>query len=222
VRLDSFSKTIAPGSRLGWFTCNPVFAERLERQGETSTQAPCGFGQALITQLMINWQFKGYLRWLKGLGVQYKQRRDFFIDCLVENFHLELAPASHNSLFNGSVEYFASQLRRGYRDEKADTRTLFSFTPPTSGMFIWVRLHFDRHPKVTELGQESLEMKLWVALAEGGLLIGPGNMFAADRTGDKASTPGHFRISFSNSEYDDLKKAVSIFAKVLKEFHETA
>lgn len=45
IRLDSFSKTIAPGSRLGWFTCNEVFAERLERQGETSTQAPCGFGQ---------------------------------------------------------------------------------------------------------------------------------------------------------------------------------
>ena len=38
-------KTIAPGCRLGWFTCNPVFAERLERQGETTTQAPCGFGQ---------------------------------------------------------------------------------------------------------------------------------------------------------------------------------
>ena len=48
VRLDTFSKTIAPGSRLGWFTCNEVFAERLERQGETSTQAPCGFGQVCL------------------------------------------------------------------------------------------------------------------------------------------------------------------------------
>ncbi|KAJ2982280.1 hypothetical protein NUW54_g10772 [Trametes sanguinea] len=45
IRLDTFSKTIAPGSRLGFFTCNPRFAERLERAGETSTQAPCGFGQ---------------------------------------------------------------------------------------------------------------------------------------------------------------------------------
>lgn len=24
IRLDSFSKTIAPGSRLGWFTANPL------------------------------------------------------------------------------------------------------------------------------------------------------------------------------------------------------
>ena len=27
IRLDSFSKCIAPGSRLGWVTCNAVFAE---------------------------------------------------------------------------------------------------------------------------------------------------------------------------------------------------
>lgn len=45
IRLDTFSKTIAPGSRMGFFTCNPLFAERLERQGETSVQRPCGFGQ---------------------------------------------------------------------------------------------------------------------------------------------------------------------------------
>ncbi|KDR83779.1 hypothetical protein GALMADRAFT_110657 [Galerina marginata CBS 339.88] len=216
VRLDSFSKTIAPGSRLGWFTCNPVFAERLERQSETSTQGPCGFGQTLITELMINWQFKGYLRWLKGLAFQYKQRRDFFIDCLVEKFHMELAPASE-SLFDGSTVYVAYSTR--YHSEKAARRILFSFVPPSSGMFIWLRLHLDNHPKVQEVGQEDLEMKLWIALAEGGLLIGPGNMFAADKT--KSAYPGHFRVSFSNAEHENLKKAVDIFTKVLLEFYET-
>jgi aromatic amino acid aminotransferase I / 2-aminoadipate transaminase len=30
---------------MGWFTCSPLFAERFERQGETTTQSPCGFGQ---------------------------------------------------------------------------------------------------------------------------------------------------------------------------------
>lgn len=43
--LLTWLQTIAPGARLGWFTCNPRFAERLERAGETSAQAPCGFGQ---------------------------------------------------------------------------------------------------------------------------------------------------------------------------------
>jgi hypothetical protein len=49
-------QTIAPGSRLGWFTCNPVFAERLERQGETTTAAACGFSQvspALLPPLSL-------------------------------------------------------------------------------------------------------------------------------------------------------------------------
>ena len=31
IRLDSFSKTVAPGCRLGWITAQPAFIERLER-----------------------------------------------------------------------------------------------------------------------------------------------------------------------------------------------
>jgi hypothetical protein len=100
VRLDTFSKvrhgfymsilpsgwtsiwqTIAPGSRLGWFTCNPLFAERLERQGETSFQAPCGFGQVFVMVsrrvFVVDIQFTGHynkdidaldLRWLHPLA----------------------------------------------------------------------------------------------------------------------------------------------------------
>lgn len=45
VRLDTFSKTVAPGSRLGWVTGSPVLVDRILRVGEVSTQAPCGFGQ---------------------------------------------------------------------------------------------------------------------------------------------------------------------------------
>jgi len=40
-----FGQIIAPGSRLGWFTCSALFAERLEREGETALPTPCGFSQ---------------------------------------------------------------------------------------------------------------------------------------------------------------------------------
>ena len=43
-----------------------MFAERLERQGETSTQSPCGLGQALVTKLLSTWKYEGYIRWLRG------------------------------------------------------------------------------------------------------------------------------------------------------------
>lgn len=50
IRMDTFSKTVAPGVRLGWFTCNPMFAERFERIGEVSSQSPCGVGQVSRAQ----------------------------------------------------------------------------------------------------------------------------------------------------------------------------
>lgn len=40
VRIDTFSKTICPGSRLGWITSNPLFGERLLRAFESNYQAP--------------------------------------------------------------------------------------------------------------------------------------------------------------------------------------
>ncbi|KAJ7368276.1 pyridoxal phosphate-dependent transferase [Mycena albidolilacea] len=221
IRLDTFSKTIAPGCRLGWYTCNPLFAERLERASETSTQQPCGFGQSLVTATLLEWGYEGYIRWLKALRLQYTMRRDFFVDCLAEEFQLTVAPGLTGSMWEGSQVYhgFAKPQRSltGYFNEKTPTMSnrLFSFVPPTSGMFL--KVHFDQHPSFATLGAESLEMKLWIEIAEAGVLFGPGAMFSP--TGDWTSeTSGHYRISFSNLENDEMKKAVEIFGKTLRKF----
>ncbi|KAH7930638.1 PLP-dependent transferase [Leucogyrophana mollusca] len=219
IRLDSFSKTIAPGSRLGWFTCHPVFAERLERQGETTTQAPCGFSQALVIKLLTEWRYEGYIRWLQGLGVEYRQRRDFFLDCLAEEFHLRITPASGGVW--GGTDVYTATAKRG---EKPGV--MFSFVPPTAGMFVWMTLHVENHARFSAENQEPLEMELWTRLAEAGVLFCPGWMFAydgfvdaPDGTVGSSNTPGgHFRVSFSNAELGDLRRAVEIFARVLGEF----
>ncbi|KAJ6599100.1 pyridoxal phosphate-dependent transferase [Mycena vulgaris] len=221
IRLDTFSKTIAPGCRLGWYTCNPLFAERLERASETSTQAPCGFGQVLVASTLLEWRYEGYIRWLQALRLQYTMRRDFFVDCLAEEFQLAVAPDAAG-MWEGSEVYngFAKPKRSltGYFNEKAPmSNALFSFVPPTSGMFVWIKIHFDQHPSFATLGSESLEMKLWIELAEAGLLVGPGAMFCP--TGDYVSEKsGHFRISFSNGENDEMKKATEIFGTVIRKF----
>ena len=75
---------------------------------------------------------------LSGLGAEYTRRRNFFLDCLVENFHLEPGSSSKGG-FKGFDVYFASiKKERGYIQGP-----IFSFTPPTSGMFVWVGSSFD-------------------------------------------------------------------------------
>lgn len=223
IRLDTFSKTIAPGSRLGWFTCNPFFAERLERQGETTTQAPCGFGQAVITKILTHWTYDGYIRWLRGLRTEYQQRRNFFVDCLAEEFHLHAVSAAAG-VWEGCVVYQASSKAKkstNITDKySARDRTMFSFVPPTAGMFVWMKLHLDQHPSFVPGDEDTLETKLWTKLAENRVLFGPGWMFAASAMveGSADNDSGHFRVSFSNGEFADLKKAVTIFGRVIREF----
>ncbi|EGN93075.1 hypothetical protein SERLA73DRAFT_172428 [Serpula lacrymans var. lacrymans S7.3] len=223
IRLDTFSKTIAPGSRLGWFTCNPLFAERLERQGETSTQAPCGFGQSLITRALLHWKYEGYIRWLRGLGAEYEIRRNFFIDCLAEEFLLQKGVGT-SGVWRGCNVYRASaKNKKQLMQEKyaVERDTMFSFIPPTAGMFVWMKLHLENHPSFAQEDGETLEMKLWTQVAEAGVLFGPGWMFAPDAFSTSVmeeNEVGHFRISFSNSEFADLKKAVTIFGRVIREF----
>ncbi|RXW25294.1 hypothetical protein EST38_g585 [Candolleomyces aberdarensis] len=226
IRLETFSKTIAPGCRLGWFTCNPLFAERLERQAETSTQAPCGFGQALVITTLSKWGFDGYLRWLQGLQNQYAVRRDYIVDCLADEFDLRMGTVPCDvDCFSGCDVYTAfpksKHLIMAEKQMLAD-EPLFSFVPPTSGMFIWLKLHLDRHPKHRMMNSNDLELALWKELAEAGVLFGPGQLFAADATVQEADNEGHFRISFSNAEFDDLKKAISIFSRVIVKFFRTS
>uniref|UniRef100_A0A0W0FCP6 PLP-dependent transferase n=1 Tax=Moniliophthora roreri TaxID=221103 RepID=A0A0W0FCP6_MONRR len=198
IRLDTFSKTIAPGSRLGWFTCNPMFAERIERASETSTQAPCGF----------------------ALRIQYKQRRDYFIDCLGRDFHLQRTFA-RDGFREGAVVYEGFlKSQNTFISEKSivSSQRVFSFIPPTSGMFIWLQLHLEHHPLHGKIDTTALELKLWTSLAEAGLIIGPGDIFSAHPGQNGNSKHGHFRISFSNSEFDVMKKAVRIFSTILQQF----
>ncbi|KAF9247270.1 pyridoxal phosphate-dependent transferase [Melanogaster broomeanus] len=220
IRLDTFSKTIAPGSRLGWFTCNPFFAERLERQGETSTQAPCGFGQSIITKILLNWTYDGYVRWLRGLRTEYTQRRDFIIDCFSEEFQIQIGPST-TDMWSGCTTYHAARKQAGRDHEKypLQNRTMFSFVPPVAGMFIWIKLHLDQHPSYVPGSEDSLEMKVFARLAESGVLFAPGWIFsAAAMGGSTKEIPGHFRLSFSLAESSDLERAVKIFGRVLQEF----
>ncbi|KAI9879971.1 MAG: Aromatic/aminoadipate aminotransferase 1, partial [Pleopsidium flavum] len=77
MRMDSFSKVLSPGSRVGWITASEQIIERLLRHTEVSTQHPSGISQILLYKLLEEaWGHAGYLDWLINLRVQYTKRRD--------------------------------------------------------------------------------------------------------------------------------------------------
>lgn len=52
IRLDSLSKVLAPGIRLGFITASAQLIERLLRHIEVTSQAPSGFSQSIAYQLL--------------------------------------------------------------------------------------------------------------------------------------------------------------------------
>ncbi|KAI0452738.1 putative L-kynurenine/alpha-aminoadipate aminotransferase [Xylaria acuta] len=81
LRMDSFSKVVVPGSRLGWVTGSEQVIERYIRHTECSSQGPAGFSQALMYKLLDEtWGHEGYLRWLMQLRSEYTRRRDALLD----------------------------------------------------------------------------------------------------------------------------------------------
>ncbi|KAI0265959.1 PLP-dependent transferase [Gloeopeniophorella convolvens] len=213
IRIETFSKTIAPGVRLGWFTCAPLFAERLERLGETSAQNPCGLGQALVVALLAEWTLPGYVRWLQGLRAQYRARRDFFVDCLAAEF--DLAPLPDASPLAWAGQRALAAYRKGGSSGEKRRGPLLVFVPPSSGMFVWARLHFGAVPDRPgdDGALEGPERQFWAALADAGVLAAPGWFFAADGDGEHDGAGadrevGHLRLSFTPADVSALLACV--------------
>ncbi|KAK4218186.1 Aromatic/aminoadipate aminotransferase 1 [Rhypophila decipiens] len=81
MRMDSFSKVVVPGSRLGWITASAQIIERYIRHAEVCNQGPSGFSQVILHKLLDEeWGHEGYLAWLMNLSGEYTKRRDVMMD----------------------------------------------------------------------------------------------------------------------------------------------
>ncbi|CAG8933724.1 unnamed protein product [Penicillium salamii] len=81
LRMDSFSKIIAPGARMGWVTASDQIIERMLRAHEVSVQNPSGFSQVAIFKLLNDsWGHLGLIKWLAHLRGEYTKRRDALLE----------------------------------------------------------------------------------------------------------------------------------------------
>lgn len=82
IRLDSFSKVLAPGTRLGWIVAQNRFIERYLRQHEVTIQVASGFSQTILNGLLQRWGQAGYIDWLIQLRLNYTQKRNAALDAV--------------------------------------------------------------------------------------------------------------------------------------------
>lgn len=100
MRMDSFSKILVPGSRLGWITASAQIVERYQRHAEMASQGPSGFSQLFLYKLLDEtWGHEGFLRWLMHLGAEYTQKRNSLLDACEE--HLPKDIVSWNPPLSG-------------------------------------------------------------------------------------------------------------------------
>ncbi|RVX71251.1 hypothetical protein B0A52_04825 [Exophiala mesophila] len=188
VRLDTFSKTVAPGCRLGWITAQPAVIEKIQLITESSTQQPSGFVQSLIAELLMGpsshgdpgkggskdgsgWKFDGWVRWLEGLRGNYERRMQVMSQILEDGKYL----------IQGSAPGPTKPGRAEEDDFEIVKKTqLYDFAWPAAGMFLWLRAHFDTHPLYEKVGGQRLANAFWVFLTAKPylVLLAPGVMFS--------------------------------------------
>nr|POF07847.1 aromatic amino acid aminotransferase c56e4.03 [Quercus suber] len=81
MRMDSFSKVISPGSRVGWITASEQIVDRYSTHADLSTQGPSGVSQLMLFKLLEeHWGHTGYLDWLIHIRMEYTARRNVMMD----------------------------------------------------------------------------------------------------------------------------------------------
>eukprot|EP01062_Namystynia_karyoxenos_P067010 TRINITY_DN60917_c0_g1_i1.p1 TRINITY_DN60917_c0_g1~~TRINITY_DN60917_c0_g1_i1.p1 ORF type:complete len:432 (+),score=129.91 TRINITY_DN60917_c0_g1_i1:102-1397(+) len=78
LRLDSFSKVLSSGMRLGFATGHPDFIRQLELDVQSTRIAGCGVSQALAACLLERLGDAGWAEHVAGIKDFYQRRRDLF------------------------------------------------------------------------------------------------------------------------------------------------
>ncbi len=227
IRLDTFSKTVAPGCRLGWITAQPAIVERILRITETSTQQPSGFVQSMISELVMGsqpamsefneksrgeqavfagWQTDGWVRWLEGLRGSYERRMNTMCKHLEEGrFQVKQG----------------TPIKPSESDWAVISKTeMYSFDWPRGGMFVWIQMHFESHPLASKVPLPRLSQLLWIFLTTKPhlVLVAPGTMFSPTKEIAEEKGWTYFRLCFAAVEEEEIKKSSIRFAEGVRAF----
>ena len=163
VRLDSFSKIIAPGIRVGWMTGPPEIIKKVATFSQITSWSISGLPQSALLALLEHWGEDGFERHIAYLQSYYIQRRDAILRAMDK--HLR------------NSETGAAQDNDDHDD--SDDRPVARWSHPNAGMFVWIEV-----PGADTDGLIDLLMSEKVAVIPGsgfyaGLTPGPCPFFRA-------------------------------------------
>lgn len=193
VRLDSFSKILAPGLRAGWVTASDQIIDKFVAYYEVSTVAVSGPTQLMLWDLLeVNWGHLGFFSWLDQLSERYRTRLRIMLKACDQYFPKEICEwmPPHNGMFL----WTSVNLRKH----------------PTmrSG---------DREPKEalpTNKQASEIEARILSKALENGVQVTTGSLFDTNTTPDMML---HFRMTFAAAEELEIEVGVQKIADAIRE-----
>jgi len=178
IRIDSFSKVIAPGSRIGWITAPEQICSRYFRHSDQSTQGPSGFSQlALFKLLDEHWGHSGYLDWLIYIRLEYTKRR--------------------NVMLGACDEFLPKSLCRW----KPPMAGMFWWVE-----IDWRQHPMALKVERGEMTLEELEERIWLRVIEEGTLLIRGSWFAPNK--EQVLEKMFFRGTYAAAKGEQIVEAV--------------
>lgn len=215
LRLDTFSKTVAPGCRLGWITAQPAVVEKVQLITETGTQQPSGFVQSLIAELLLGpsahgdpgkggskdgsgWGIDGWVRWLEGLRGNYERRMQIMAKILDEGQFLIQESLRRSSISPSDADEY----------QVLHKTQLYDFAYPMAGMFLWLRAHFETHPLIDRVPGQRLSQALWIFMTKKPylVLLAPGAMFSPTQEIMEEKGWQYYRLCFAAVDDELVEK----------------